>query len=411
MKKKICLITDWFPTKNNPYQGLFFKEQAIAVREDFDFMVVRYHEYVSLLPFGKYYSEIINKYENIVEYSLDVHIPAFVFIMDIIKSNIVIMTKKGYVDGIGSYASCARKRIVTKVLKKAFTKSITEKFDALYCVDAQKEAYLLQVVSKLTGKPYVVGEHAPVPWTGRQIMDINKLAIEKANCYLAISKDKIRQLMLQNIWLPKIVYLGNMIDENRFQISKKNDTTKTLLIVAANSYYKNYGMFISVMDRLCEITVEAFNIMIVGYASNSGYSKDVEKFEEDIQKSKFYKNTSLIREIPHSEIQKVYNKADAFVMTSIQEGQPVSALEAACCGLPIFSTRCGGVEDYVDESIGRIYDVDDIEGFAQGLKEFIESSMVFNQEHIREKVVGLFGKKVFLSKFKEVFVDCIEGYE
>ena len=30
-KKKICLITNWYPTKENPYQGIFFKEQAQAL--------------------------------------------------------------------------------------------------------------------------------------------------------------------------------------------------------------------------------------------------------------------------------------------------------------------------------------------------------------------------------------------
>ena len=58
-------------------------------------------------------------------------------------------------------------------------------------------------------------------------------------------------------------------------------------------------------------------------------------------------------------------------MTSIQEGQPVSALEAACCGLPIFSTRCGGVEDYVTNDIGRIYDITDYKSFAKEAADHI----------------------------------------
>ena len=52
-KKKIGLITNWYPTKENPYQGVFFKEQAIALKEYYDFTVVHYKEKrnVSLLAY------------------------------------------------------------------------------------------------------------------------------------------------------------------------------------------------------------------------------------------------------------------------------------------------------------------------------------------------------------------------
>ena len=36
-KKTICLITNWYPTEENPYQGVFFQEQAQALGDVFDF--------------------------------------------------------------------------------------------------------------------------------------------------------------------------------------------------------------------------------------------------------------------------------------------------------------------------------------------------------------------------------------
>ena len=39
MKKTICLVTNWYPTKDNPYAGAFFKEQAFSVSDDFDFII------------------------------------------------------------------------------------------------------------------------------------------------------------------------------------------------------------------------------------------------------------------------------------------------------------------------------------------------------------------------------------
>ena len=400
MKKTICLVTDWYPTKENPYQGLFFKEQAFLVAKEFNYVIVRYREHVKKKPGKRYQVSVINEENNTKEYLVDVNVPIFMYIIDKIHDFNVKHIKKNTIDGIGQYVSEIRKTFTKKTLIDVFDKYIIEKFDVFYCVDAQQEAFNLQCLSEYYNKPYVVGEHAPVPWPGSLIKDINKNAIEKADMFFAISNDKIRQLLLQNIKLPKVVYLGNLIDENKLVIKeKKSNEIKTFIIVAANSYYKNYDMFIDVMERLKATTDKAFKVMIVGYASNKGYSKNIAQLEMKIKNSGFADYAVLIPEVPHNQIGEVLVKADAFVMTSIQEGQPVSAMEAACCGLPIFSTQCGGVEDYVDEKMGRIYAVNDVEGMTQGLKDYLEENIRFDSQYIRNVVVSRFGNKAFNDKF------------
>ena len=95
-------------------------------------------------------------------------------------------------------------------------------------------------------------------------------------------------------------------------------------------------------------------------------------------------------------------------MTSIQEGQPVAPLEAACCGLPIFSTRCGGVEDYVDDSVGRRVGILDHEELASHLNDYLEGKITFDKDHIREVITSRYGKKVFVEKFMRI-VDEVTG--
>lgn len=398
-KKVIGLVTNWYPTKKNIYAGQFFKEQAFSVADDFDFIVIRYNEIASLNLVEKLDFGIINKEKNTTEYECCVHVPFWIYIFDIIKTNIVLLTKKGIIEGIGSYMSSSHRKCVSRIVNRVKIK-LDKKIDIFYCIDAQKEAFITECLAMKYGKPYIISEHAPVPWPGTLISDVNREAIQNADMFFAISNDKIRQLMMQNIVLPKTVYMGNLVDEDVFSLNDKIHDKKTILIVAANSFYKNYNHFIAVINRLVEISKTDFRVMIVGYGANKGYSRDVESFENEIKNSKFYSKCELIREVNHANIADVYKMADVFVMTSIQEGQPVSAMEAACCGLPVFSTRCGGVEDYVGMESGRIFDLYDIEGMAKGLNDFIDGKIEFEPYIIRNNIIDKFGKKAFNDRFK-----------
>ncbi len=410
-KKKICLVTKWYPTPDNPSSGIFFKEQAFATADHFDFMVLHYYESTKILPHKKYKVEKYHEERNTVEYNLNVYVPVFVFILNFIYNVKLQHMKKKKIEGVGKFESPRKIRYIRRILERILKKELPSDFDVLYCVDAQTEAGTLRLMSEITGKPYIVSEHAPFPWPGRTIKDHCKFSIEQADRFLAISYDKIRQILLQNIKLPPTEYIGNMVDESQFILkpARRADEIKTFLIVAAHSFFKNYDLFITIMNRLTEITEMPFKVMIVGYGSDQGYSKNPEALAERIAASKFASCAELIPEVSHDKMPEIYHRADVFVMTSIQEGQPVSAMEAACCGLPVFSTMCGGVEDYVTGDIGRIYKVTDSESFAFGLKDYLEGRMEFDSLHIRSRIVELFGRKAFVNKFVGIFEDVMEN--
>lgn len=410
-RKRICLITEWYPSPDNPYRGLFFKEQAFAVADRFDFLVVHYREQYSLFPSPKIAVEKVNTEANTIEYSAVARLSVWLFLRSELHDYWLKFRGRGLRNGVGKYVSESKKRFTRRKMDLLFNQILKEEpVDAFYCVDAQLEAWPLQCAAAARNKPYAVSEHAPVPWPGMQISETNIDAIQSASLFFAISRDKIRQLLLQNIRLPRTVYIGNLIDETKLTLPEKREPhEKTLLIVAAHSFYKNYNLFIDVMNRLVSLTPVPFHVLIVGYASNKGYSEGVEAFEARIRSSAFADRAELIPEVPHDSISSVYHRADAFIMTSVQEGQPVSAMEAACCGLPVFSTRCGGVEDYVDDSIGRIYPVDDAEGMARGLCDYVEERISFDPEHIRRAVVDRFGREAFRRTFCAAFSEIIDS--
>jgi glycosyltransferase involved in cell wall biosynthesis len=71
-----------------------------------------------------------------------------------------------------------------------------------------------------------------------------------------------------------------------------------------------------------------------------------------------------------SEIAGYYRLFDAFVLPSVNEGTPVSAIEALASGTPVVANRVGGVPDVVrDGEDGFLVEAGDVEGAARRLAE------------------------------------------
>lgn len=416
MKPTILMLPSWYPTKENPHNGCFFREQALAMQENFSFVVVTYkckkeiaflYAIKKFLNFTKPKITFVQDDKGLKEYHLLIKVPQFIIWDLFIERFNFVVKKQRLPQGIG--------KIEHKFLQKAREKSIIylkkknliPHFDCVYSLTAQDMASLGNDFSKVYSVPHVTAEHAPFPWPGQVLADYTVKSIENADAFLAISNDKIRQVLLQNVKVNPI-WVGNLCDESQFKLTTEKHKVPTFLIVAANSFYKNYDLFIKSMEELKRIALKEFKIIIAGYNSNKGYSQNAKELETKIQNSLIAKNTQMIEAVSREDIPKLYNSCDVFVMTSIQEGLPVSALEASMSGLPIISTRCGGVEDYVDDSMGRIFPITDYKGIAKACNQFINGEIKFDNKAIREKAISLFGKEAFVERISKVFFDVID---
>lgn len=393
MKKKILVVSIGYPTKENPYEGSFFKEQVDFLGEYYDCSVVVVKETGKGVLFSGATEITTQEYtEGIKQYYPVLGVSKARKAAEAVGG--LIRKKKSSQEAVGIYRSEYYRKYRERQIR-AFIHGYKMDYDVVYCISAQGAAFYATLFAEAKNKPLIISEHRPYPHPGWATIDVEKEAFEKAECYLAISKDKIRQVMLQDIKPKRIACIGNLVDETKFMRNPVKHDTPTFLIVAACSYFKNYDMFIETMNKLSDKTDKNFKVVIAGYNANKGYVKNVEEFEQKIFASKFVDKVEMIKAVPRDELPDLYNRCDAFVMTSIQEGQPMVALEAAACGLPIFSTRCGGVEDYVSDEIGRLTDITDSDMLSDYLKEFLEGKITFDADAIRNKVVSLYGREAF----------------
>lgn len=73
------------------------------------------------------------------------------------------------------------------------------------------------------------------------------------------------------------------------------------------------------------------------------------------------------------DVKELLHAVDAFIFPSLQEGLPVSLMEAMAVGLPVVCSRIRGNVDLIENSKGGyLYDCHDVDGFASGMREIIE---------------------------------------
>lgn len=150
------------------------------------------------------------------------------------------------------------------------------------------------------------------------------------------SADKIEEMSRKKVHIQP-----SGINEIFFsECPSKIENEKFQVITVANLFpVKNIGFVLSIAKEMPDVV---FNIV------GDGDQKDM--LERQII---FYglKNVFLLGFKTPKELKSLYHSSDCFLLTSLAEGTPTSALEAMACGLPVISSNAGGLNNIVKEYI------------------------------------------------------------
>jgi glycosyltransferase involved in cell wall biosynthesis len=98
----------------------------------------------------------------------------------------------------------------------------------------------------------------------------------------------------------------------------------------------------------------------------------------------------------------------AFLYTSAWDGLPIVLLDATAAGLPIVASGVGGVGEFITDSTGVLVpDADDVGGYVQGLRLFIDQPNVARSRW--EQAEGLLERRHAASYFRTA-VGKVPGY-
>ncbi len=167
---------------------------------------------------------------------------------------------------------------------------------------------------------------------------------------------------------------------------------------------KNHKLLVEAIDLLPRSLLNKIRVLIVGDGSlktellrqirNKGLGAG-----EDARS--LFVFTSWV-----TDVREVYANADIVVLTSLNEGAPVSLVEAQASGVPVISTRVGGVEDVVKhKETGLLVPPNNPSELAKAIKELVEDEEKRKRfgEEGQKFVSEHFSVEKFIEKSKKLY--------
>jgi len=95
------------------------------------------------------------------------------------------------------------------------------------------------------------------------------------------------------------------------------------------------------------------------------------------------------------DLKAIYEELDIVALTSLNEGTPVSIIEAMAAGRPVVATRVGGVADIVqDGKSGYLVESEDVEEFSRKLMDLIKDPE-------KRRNFGEYGRNIVKNRFSK----------
>lgn len=164
--------------------------------------------------------------------------------------------------------------------------------------------------------------------------------------------------------IDKVVYSGFDFEKLPFNSNYKKSKTLKLLSVGRPHWVKGYEYSLRACAILKEKNIK-FEYNIVGGLGN----EELEFLLNDLGLKQCVRLTGKVSQ---KKVYETMRQSDILLLPSIIEGLPNIAVEALAVGLPVISTKCGGIEELIaDNETGWLVPVRNPEVIAKAIISFL----------------------------------------
>jgi len=144
-----------------------------------------------------------------------------------------------------------------------------------------------------------------------------------------------------------------------------------MLCVATVQPSKGHELLV---EALAPLAALPWQLTCVGSLTQSPAT--VEQLRVRLSQLDLTDRVTLVGEVPHATLGRIYQHADLFVLATRFESYCMAAAEALAHGLPIVSTHTGAMPDLVGTQAGRIVPVDDRQSLSVALQAALRDRLL-----------------------------------
>ena len=261
--------------------------------------------------------------------------------------------------------------------------------------------FLVSRLAKKASVPLVSTEHNSLVNMPNPISDYFKISSKgylEADKLLCVSSCLKKNLLTSTGLDFEIVpnVLDPTIFGKDFRIHEKEKrTTIELISVGHLLPIKNFELLIN-----CIRKIDNKNIKLRIF----GEGKLKNELQDLINSCGLQNVITLEGNVERKILVKALLESDAFVLLSKSETFGVAFIEAMACGLPVFSSNCGGTDDIItSERYGVIADIGNENGLLVKLKLFIDNLDNYNRKEISQYALANYSNDILVNKLNDVY--------
>jgi len=383
----VVWLTSWFPNRTNPTTGDFIERHALAVAP--------FVKLLSVIAIIKDDSMPRNKIEIQQKQIGNLHI-------------YIAYYGPGRWNGIIEKILSQRKYLA---LQKRIFNQIKESSglpDLVHVHVAMKAGMFARKLKKKYGVPYLVTEH----WSGyykvskpniyemgKRYLWFNNSVLKDASLLLPVTNDLGKTINRDFVKLPYRV-IPNVVDTNLFFYKAFLPPVFRFIHPSYMNYPKNPEGILQACRQLKNLGYQ-FELEMIGNMDSVllNMADDLGLLNETV----FFE-----KEIPYTEVAWRMQQSSALLLFSRYENLPCIVLEALCCGLPVISSRVGGLAEVINDGNGLLVEKENIAELVKAMQQMMEVYQHYNRPAIAAAASALYNYDVVGSSIVDAYSSLIK---
>ena len=366
--KKILHLARWYPNRYDSMPGLFIQRHAEAASK--------------FCRVGVVYTHVVDT-ERIKGFDLDLSM-----INGVPTAKVYYSNSKVNIPLISPLVKAIRFFRANNLGIKKINEEL-EGFDLIHIHILTRLGLIALWHKWLNKKPYVISEHWSryLPLTGEFRgffrKRLTRIVVKNASVVTTVTQNLANAMQSHGLKNANYRVLANVVTDDflKFPVKKKQNrgTTTFIHVSCFEDKSKNISGLLRVIKSLSEKRFD-FKFKLVGegmdFESLKEYAREIGLGTRSIDFTGLLEGRELVKEM---------DSADMMVVFSNYENFPVVINESFVLGIPVISTKVGGIPEYVNDSNGRLIKAGDKEALEDLLNDYLDRKLKFNTREIQAK--------------------------